>query len=254
MDPDPRRRRKTRRILIAVLALLALLGGMGAAWALTRSDDPDPSSAREEPPAAEPADERPTAEAPDDASEEEQPAAEQPAGPPLLITVRETVSVGTPAAVVDSIGRLRLGSSASLPEAIRAFGDPDESGAGQDTDPDVCSARWDDLGLRASFYFGHPPSAERSCSDGPLSAFVATGPRWRTAPARLVIGDDEARIRTAYPDARREVLNESFAQYAGAESGYLLEEGAYGGDLFPILYATVADGKVAAFVYVSLAD
>jgi hypothetical protein len=160
---------------------------------------------------------------------------------------------GGTANVVTGLAGLEVNSSATLDVAVRALGEPDRSGPG-DKDSTLCHAEWNELGMHAVFYFGHPPSPEASCSRGPIGAALLTDERWQLQPGGLRIGDARERIDELHPEGRTERLVGPFGDVPGKDDAILLAEGSYGGDPYPSLYATVHEGRVAAFVIFSGAD
>lgn len=173
---------------------------------------------------------------------------------PLRVTTRDTESMGTPATYVTTIAGVPVGEGAGLSGARSTLGEPAESGPDEDA-ADHCHATWPDLGLELLFYFGHPPSAQRSCREGIVAAAVMEGPRWVTQPGGLSVGDDESRITETHPGAKRADVPKLLQRDLPDDvTAWVLEHGAYGGQPYPTLYAVVQDETVIALLYVSGAD
>jgi hypothetical protein len=251
---EPRDRRRRRWTIVLVLLGLVVVAGVALRIVdSTRSNDARSSDAAVE---ATSDGDREREQGDDEPADEPAAAPEPPPVPsgPYEIQLEQYVDpTGATATNVFALGPVTLGSDASLPNVTAQVGEPDSSGPTTE-DPDVCGAEWVELGLYARFYYGHPPSPERSCSDGPLAAARMTGREWVIASNGLAVGDPASQIDVAYPDAEVAPLGGLLATMAGATSARLLEQGSYGGTPYPTLYAVVADERIDAFVYVSGAD
>jgi len=255
-DPAPRDPRARRWTILLVLLALVVAGGVALRVAASSGGDDDPAPERKVEADAE-TDTTPdasTSTTDDDAAAEPDPGATPPdIEGPLVIEVVSTEGPSGPSQFVRRLGPIITDSQSSLPYVTSVLGEPDSSGPDAQ-EPTVCDARWIQYGLEAQFYFGHPPSAEQSCSVGPVAAAVMTGDRWRVGADGLAVGDDLAALEQAFPGAQRSQLSPGLATLAGSSEGYVLAEASYGGDPYPTLFATVVDGEVASFLYVSGAD
>lgn len=233
-----------RWIATATLVIaLPLLGGCGtdepADPVAKRGSDKPATSTGDEP-------EQP------DAATEASATPDQATTKPLAIRVAQvTDTFGNEVELVEQIGP--VGWKQPLPAATRALGPPATTAPGEQA-KELCVATWPELGLELAFYFGHPPTYRDSCRRGPVGAGLMTGDRWQLQPSGVSIGASKDEVRAAIPDARREPLLGPFEDVPGSDDALLLAEGSYGGDLYPTLYATFRDDRLAAFVYVSGAD
>lgn len=84
--------------------------------------------------------------------------------------------------------------------AVAAFGRP--SSIGKDTpESNVCTARWEDIGIDIGFAWASGPCRRTNLNRATWSGMRLFGIRWRTARG-LRVGDPIARIKRVYPRAR----------------------------------------------------
>jgi len=96
-------------------------------------------------------------------------------------------------------GQLLSGGDAYR-RAVAAFGRP--TSRGRDTpDSNVCTVRWDDVGVDVGFAWTRGPCRAKSLDRAAWSGMRLFGSRWKTAKG-LRIGDPVRRIRRLYPRAR----------------------------------------------------
>lgn len=261
--PEPRDPRARRWTIVLVLLALVVVAGVALRVVDDRRADERAADRAAEREADREATGGDDAAATEDLTEPELPASSDPAADavddPLGIELQTVNGVdGATAMVVQSIGPIELHSQSTLPYVTGQLGEPDASGPNAE-EPTVCDASWVAWGIEASFYFGHPPSPEASCTKGPVAAALMTGDRWFIQPltggGRVIgVGDPVSAIETAFPLATLERLSPGLADMAENPQGYLLAEGSYGGDPYPTLYAIGVDGSIASFLYVSGAD
>lgn len=131
---------------------------------------------------------------------------------------------------VVKIGKFKPRRDASVPAAVRAFGDPTrKSSRGTQ-----CTVTWKDLGLKIRF---SPDVSSNVCDDGIAYTFTATGEQFATNRGLRVRASASAVLK-AHPNAERH--RSSFWLATGGAPD---EEGG----VYPLLQAEFGAGRVTGF-------
>jgi hypothetical protein len=137
---------------------------------------------------------------------------------------------------VRAIGDFHPERDPTLRAAIRAFGQPDtRAGSGQGS---ACRVLWRPEGLRIQFVnLGAPGRSACDPAIGRSQNARAFDPRWRTGRG-LRIGHRLRRLRRLYPGATRHGRSWSLVKGINV---------FVGDHPYPVLRATMRDGRVASF-------